>query len=147
MVSSNNASVFAVDSKGRETLADYVRRIRLEKRLSLTDVKRQSHGLISDAYVSRIENGHSANVSPRMLRALAAGLRVPEDEVFARARGLDVSEPSAEENTLLGVFRQLPAARRKDLMRIAEMFGREHGARPAQVKVTEQKRRKPPKAA
>jgi transcriptional regulator with XRE-family HTH domain len=77
---------------GRMPLADFVRRTRVEKRLSLNDVARQSGHQISNAYVSKIENGYVTNPSPKKLRALAKGLRESEDEVFAIARG--VHEPA-----------------------------------------------------
>ena len=79
--SPNDSSVFAVDTKRSETLADFVQRVRNEKGFSLTDVQRQSGDQITDAYVSRIENGHIKNVSPEKLKALAKGLRVSEDEI------------------------------------------------------------------
>ena len=74
----------------RETLAEYVRRVRGEKRLSLEDVQRNSrrHGAgISRGYVSQIENGYYRNPTPEKLRGLAAGLGVSEEELFALARG------------------------------------------------------------
>ena len=84
-------SLFSVESRSGENLASYVKRVRSEKGLSTTDVERQSrHGGakgISDAYVTRIENGYVTNVSPAKLSALARGLQVSEDEIFAVARG------------------------------------------------------------
>lgn len=76
-----------VNSKRIETLPDYVRRIRIEKRLSTVDVEKQSGNRISDSYVTRIENGYVKNVSPEKLQALAKGLGVTEDEIFAVVRG------------------------------------------------------------
>lgn len=76
-----------MDNKQGVTLAEFVQRTRNEKGFSLTDVQRQSGGQITDAYVSRIENGHILNVSPKKLQALAKGLQVPEDEIFNIARG------------------------------------------------------------
>lgn len=84
-----NSKFTSVNSKSAETLPDYVRRIRMEKRLSTVDVERQSSNRISDSYITRIENGYVKNVSPEKLKALAKGLGVSEDEVFAVARGKD----------------------------------------------------------
>lgn len=81
-------------SKHIEDLAQYVRRVRTEKGLSTTDVENNSSRKISDAYVTQIENRRVKNVSPEKLQALAKGLRVPEDEVFAVARGKALADPS-----------------------------------------------------
>lgn len=69
-------------------LALFVRRMRIEKRLSLNDVVRESGNKITNAYVSRIENGHVQSPSPPMLVALAKGLGVSEDELFVLVRGI-----------------------------------------------------------
>lgn len=88
------SSVFSVDgSRKTEKLSDYVRRVRKEKGFSTTDVENQSGRRISDAYVTRIENGQIRNVSPEKLSALAKGLEVSEDELFAVARGKAIGEP------------------------------------------------------
>jgi transcriptional regulator with XRE-family HTH domain len=75
----------------RESLADYVRRIRNEKRLSTGDVHLRSSHIpdqrIAKSHISRIENGISKNPTTETLRALAKGLDVSEDEIFAIARG------------------------------------------------------------
>lgn len=87
---------FAVNMEQVESLADLVRRVRREKKLSLNDVVRQSGGRIANSHVSRIENGFATNVTPEKLCALAAGLQVSEDDVFAAARGVattDVQRP------------------------------------------------------
>lgn len=72
-----------------EDLADFVRRTRHEKNLSLRAVEENSGGAISKGYVGQIENravlGHS--VTPQKLSALSKGLQVSEDEIFAVARG------------------------------------------------------------
>lgn len=91
-----NISLFVVNN-GRpeiEDLADYVRRTRSEKEMSLRDVEVRSGHSISKGYVGQIENrvvlGQS--VTPQKLRALARGLGVSEDEIFAIARGKPVGE-------------------------------------------------------
>lgn len=73
-----------------ESFAEFVKRIREEKNLSLNAVvansKRKGKG-ISNAYVSRIENGLQSNVTPRMLKALADGLQMPHDVIRAIYEG------------------------------------------------------------
>src|SRR5258705_7877721 len=108
--------------KAIETLAEYVRRVRDEKNLSLTDVERQSarHGeKIAGSYVSRIENGHNKNPGPGKLKALARGLEVPEEELTAVAFGrAPRSANEAREGRLLAYFRELPEDRQEDILRM-----------------------------
>lgn len=83
--------------KSKEDLADYVRRIRQEKGLSVQEVEniaRRAGHKISRSYVSQIENRYILSVTAAKLQALAKGLGVPEDEVFAVARGKNPAEES-----------------------------------------------------
>jgi transcriptional regulator with XRE-family HTH domain len=80
-----------------EALKSFVRRVRREKNLSTSDIQARSQGKISDAYVSKIENGEVKNVSPEKLRALAEGLGVSEEEIFRVARGLEPTPESLRE--------------------------------------------------
>jgi transcriptional regulator with XRE-family HTH domain len=86
-VTTYNSKFSSVKSKKSEKLADYVRRVRAEKGLSTTDVEKRSGFLISDSYVTRIENGYVKNVSLEKLHALARGLGVPPEQLIAIARG------------------------------------------------------------
>ena len=134
------ASVPVVDSGGEPiTLADFIRSTRNEKRLSLSDVERQSGGQISDSYVWRIENGRNKNATPKMLRALARGLQVSEDVLFAVARGQSLREPSAVEAQLLALFRQLAEAWQDEVMRFVRSLHKAH-AIPAEEVVSDKKK-------
>ncbi len=93
-----------------ESLADFVRRVRDEKNLSLTDVERQSGGLITNGYVSRIENGFVLNPSPKKLQALAKGLGISEDQIFAAARG---NGPQSEDELFRMMLDELYAKRQE----------------------------------
>jgi transcriptional regulator with XRE-family HTH domain len=97
-VGSYHSSLFSVDSRRAESLGEYVRRVRTDKGLSTTDVETASRrgGAkgISDAYVTRIENGHVTNVSPAKLEALAQGLGVNPEELYARVRGMPLGPMS-----------------------------------------------------
>ena len=75
-----------------KALAEFVRFARTEKKLSVSDVERNSGGEISDSYISRIENGQIANVSPDKLDALAKGLGINADDIYRVARGLEPSK-------------------------------------------------------
>lgn len=78
-------------TRERESLADYIRRVRQEKGLSLNQVRVHSGYKIANSYISRIENGEVTNVGLEKLRLLAKGLGVVEDEIFAVARGISLS--------------------------------------------------------
>jgi len=89
---------FAVNMERVESLADLVRRVRREKNLSLNDVVRHSGGRIANSHVSRIENGFATNITTAKLRALAAGLQISDDEVFAAAHGKAMTEAQGPED-------------------------------------------------
>jgi transcriptional regulator with XRE-family HTH domain len=117
---------FAVDTE-RETLANYVRRIRHEKRLSLRDVSLRSGGRIGNSHISRIENGEASGVSVEKLRALAKGLGVAEEELFNVARGKK-RDPIAESNKLLEAahkFDALPELKRPAVEPLIDILNRE----------------------
>lgn len=78
---------FSVSSQKKETLQEFVKRVRNEKNLSTTQVEKKSGGTISSSYVTRIENEPYKKVSPEKLIALAKGLDITEDEIFSVARG------------------------------------------------------------
>lgn len=97
----------AVNSERPESLADFVRRVRSEKRLSLNDVQRLSGNQIANSYVSRIENGiaDAEGVTPKKLQALARGLQVSEEEIFAVARGKSLAAPEVFDSEIYVMFR------------------------------------------
>lgn len=98
-------------------LADYIRRIRIEKNVSLAQVSARSRGQIGKTHINRIENGTVTRVSLVKLRALARGLDVPEDELIAAAQGkISGVEPPANEGNLLNYFRQLSTDRQEDVL-------------------------------
>lgn len=78
--------MFKKESKPTETLADYVRRIRNEKGLSLRDVQERSGNLTTVEYVSKIESGWVLHVTPTKLSGVAKGLDVSEREIFTAAK-------------------------------------------------------------
>lgn len=114
---------YFVVNAGRESLADYVRRLRGEKRLSLAEVSNLSGGQITRSHISRIENGELTNIGLDKLRALAKGLGVSEDEIFAIARGKSISgDLQLDESMLLEYFRTLSPDSREILLAYAEMM-------------------------
>lgn len=75
----------------REDLASYVRRVReqvLGVSLEAVEQRARARGYkISRGYISQIENRYLSNPSTTKLQALAAGLGVNPEEIFAVARG------------------------------------------------------------
>lgn len=121
---------FVVDKQRPESLADYVRRVRNEKRLSLSEIQRNSQNGINSSYVSRIENGLIRNVTPEKLRALSRGLGVSEDEIFDVARGKTAVNGSdlADDEQVAALFydyKDLTDEDKQELRAIWEMFREE----------------------
>jgi len=116
----------ARSDEGLETLSDYVRRIRIEKRLSCKDIEKQSARFgkrIAGSYVNRIENNPKLNPTAVALKALANGLGVPVPELMARAFGLaSFGGYSSEEFSLLTRFRELSPERQHDVLNIVDTF-------------------------
>ncbi|HYM01215.1 MAG TPA: hypothetical protein VEZ90_19805 [Blastocatellia bacterium] len=69
------------------SLADFVRRVKAEKRLSFAKIAENSGNKIGRSYVSKILNGEVKNVSEEYQGYLALGLQVPIDEVVRASRG------------------------------------------------------------
>ncbi|HEY0407295.1 MAG TPA: helix-turn-helix transcriptional regulator [Pyrinomonadaceae bacterium] len=76
----------------QESLDRYVRRVLREKGLSYADVEERSLGAISDSYIGNIVTATVGSVTVAKLKALARGLDVSEDEIFAVARGSSPSD-------------------------------------------------------
>ena len=107
-----------------ETLGDYVRRVRKEKRLTLADVSRRSARVgkrISRSYINRIENDPKRKITADRLNALAHGLGVPVGELVARVMGkIPANDP--DELRLLARFRELSPQRQADVLKIIEVW-------------------------
>jgi transcriptional regulator with XRE-family HTH domain len=115
----------------KESLPDYVRRIRNEHRLSLLDVEaasRRAGWKIAGSYVSRIENGVARNPSIDKLIGLAYGMGVPLEELLAIATGKDLQSGDAEQIRLAVMFRELPEERRADVIRFVRMMHQQYAS-------------------
>jgi transcriptional regulator with XRE-family HTH domain len=116
-------------SREQETLADYVRRVREEKGLSLNQVRIRSGYQIANSYISRIENGEVTNVGLDKLQSLAKGLDVSDEEIFAVARGKSTSgDFQLKELRLLEYFRALTEDRQDDVLAHLELACKRHAA-------------------
>jgi transcriptional regulator with XRE-family HTH domain len=126
---------FVVDKgRTRESLADFVSRVRHREGYSLNKVSQRSGGRIGKTHINRIENGYTTNPSPLKLRALAQGLGVLEEELFAAAGGKSLAEPNTVEKRMLTKFRELPAATQTVVIKIVDGLHRDHVEQAAQVK-------------
>ena len=109
-----------------ESLGDFIRRIRRGKNLSCADVSRRSarkpQRRISGSYINRIENNPKLRVTADRLKALADGLDVPADELFARSVGLVQGDEDAAEVRLLARFRNLSPERKADILQLLELW-------------------------
>jgi transcriptional regulator with XRE-family HTH domain len=112
-----------------ETLSDYVRRVRNDKKLSLLDVEKNSKEAgtpIAGSYVSRIENEIADAVTPKKLQALANGLEVPEMELInvALGRKAPTDQLAQESQKLINYFAELPRDCQLDVLALTEALWR-----------------------
>ncbi len=113
-----------------ERLDLYVRRVMREKNLGVADVERRADGEISDSYVHGIMSGKvKGSQTVVKLKALAHGLGVNEDEVFAVARGLSPHlQPrfhNGEFARLAALFETLPDHEKSELRVLLETLAHE----------------------
>jgi transcriptional regulator with XRE-family HTH domain len=117
---------FVRNDVSQETLSDFVRRIRTEKRLSCADVSKQSARFgkrIAGSYVNRIENDPTLNPTAVALNALANGLGVPVPELMAHAFVIaSYGERSSEELSLITRYRELSPERKEDVLNIVDLL-------------------------
>ncbi|MDQ3652676.1 MAG: helix-turn-helix domain-containing protein [Acidobacteriota bacterium] len=99
-----SVKVLGVSTASTESLADFVRRVRNARGYSQPDVEKNSGFTITDGYISQIENGYIRNVSPEKLRALAKGLGVSEEAIFAVARGKSLTEAEVFDSEIAVLF-------------------------------------------
>lgn len=70
-----------------ESLSDYINKVKADKNLTFRRIEENSGGKITAGYVNDLVRGKTKNPSSEKITALARGLKVPEDEVFAIVRG------------------------------------------------------------
>ena len=83
----------------------------LERRLSGYEIERRSSRKISQSYFNRIKAGQIVNPSPEKLKAIADGMGISEEHLFAIVRGITPDSKSiAHEglNLIFKKFEQLP---------------------------------------
>ena len=120
-------------NRSPERLGDFVRRIRKEKNLSLEAVSKQSARFgkrITASYINRIENEPTRKATTDRLTALANGLGIPAQELFARAAGLVApGGKSDDEIHLLTRYKELSPGRKADVLKLVDLWYSEESPR------------------
>lgn len=133
------------------SLRDYLREKIFQKGISYRDLARRSGDQISPSTVTDLLKGKNANPTVAILQALAKGLGVPEDEVFAAARGVKPPEDWSESRffDLYEAYDNLAEERHKrrvledleDLLTIIQAFPKKKADGPARVETIRAKLR------
>jgi transcriptional regulator with XRE-family HTH domain len=108
-------------TSGRDNLARLIKRLRLEKDLSLAQVESNSGGRITNGHLSRIENGHSENLTTDRLEAIADGLQVSPLKLCEALFGVTAPKDPNEEELIL-MYRSMTDAAKPFLLLIARAF-------------------------
>lgn len=99
-------------SSPESSLGGYLLMRRQLKRMSLREVQENSGGVVSNAYLSQLENGHTARPSPHILHALAEVYEVPYVTLMEKAGYLSASVVSTMPGTTQRIHRGRAAATR-----------------------------------
>ncbi len=75
----------SVTAEVRLTLGQYLASIREDRKLSQRAVEKQTNKIVSNAYLSQIENDQIKKPSPNILHALAELYDVPYENLMERA--------------------------------------------------------------
>jgi|ERR1019366_7438169 transcriptional regulator with XRE-family HTH domain len=74
-----------IGASGKLTLGQYLSSIRADRRMTLRQVEEAANGLISNAYLSQVENDKIRQPSPNVLHALADIYGIDYGELMERA--------------------------------------------------------------
>lgn len=77
-----------------QELGRYLRELREAKDMSLRDVERATNEVVSNAYLSQLEQGKRLEPGPKYLAALARVYEVPVQLLFEKAGYADAPPPS-----------------------------------------------------
>src|ERR1044072_1361064 len=89
------------------SLQDYLKQKMREKGLTAKEIERRSDGGITDSYISKLLRGHTKKPSIPKLKALAKGLDVDENELFAAAGGELIEREGISAPTLVFIMQKL----------------------------------------
>ena len=122
----NVADLMSRTTTGNECLSQYVRCLLMERNLSPADVELRAGGKISDSRIAGLAVGDSENLRCETLCALARGLGVAEERLFAVAIGTEISE--LQEYDFLVLYREytdLSGADQQEIDRLLALLHRE----------------------
>jgi transcriptional regulator with XRE-family HTH domain len=100
----NRMAAPILPESSNHSLCHYVRRLLAEKSLSLADVELRASGKISDSRIAGLAAGDCDNLRCETLRALARGLGIAEERLFAVAIGMENAE--VQEYDFLVLYRK-----------------------------------------
>jgi transcriptional regulator with XRE-family HTH domain len=118
-------------STEQESFADYVRRVANEKGLTYREVARR--GGISSPSISDIVSGKTIHVKASTISALAKGLGVPEEEVFAAYRGKAQTDLSRSEQRVINFYKEMSPTAQHYFELIGETLSRESKQSPQDI--------------
>ena len=93
MLATVSSRTYTTTVPPEQTLGEFLRDLRGEK-WSLRDVERLTEGVVSNAYLSQLEQGKRLEPGPRYLAALAKAYEVPVQTLFEKAGYADEPPPS-----------------------------------------------------
>ncbi len=77
-----------------ESLGEYLQKVRAVSSLTLRDVETATNKVVSNAYLSQLENNKISKPSPHVLFALAGAYGIPYENLMQRAGYLPTSDPA-----------------------------------------------------
>ena len=75
----------SVGAEIKLTLGQYLASIRGDRGITLRDVEKQTNKVVSNAYLSQIENDQIKKPNPNILNALAELYEIPYEDLMERA--------------------------------------------------------------
>jgi transcriptional regulator with XRE-family HTH domain len=111
------------------SLQDYLKQKMREKGLTGKEIERRSNGGITDSYISKLIKGRTKKPSIPKLKALAKGLNVDENELFAAAGGELIEREAISAPTLVFIMQKL--VNNSDLTTLVQILIKQ---KPAKIK-------------
>src|SRR5215210_1175096 len=110
-------------------LQDYLKQKIREKGLTAKEIEKRSNGGITDSYISKLLRGRTKKPSIPKLKALAKGLGVDENEVFAAAGGELIERGTISAPMLVFIMQKL--VDNSDLVTLVQILIRK---KPSKIK-------------
>lgn len=101
--------------RAAQSLGQYLANIRTSKRMSLREVEEATGCVVSNAYLSQLENGHITKPSPNMLHSLAEVYGVAYETLMEKAGYIAASLKKGNQR-----HGRVPTFAKKDLTPVEE---------------------------